>query len=293
MNPFNSVGIEFVLHPAARLARSACMNMSLQPSAAPRRLSAVKAASVVVSLQAVKNLRLVVTHPVDRLPGRLAAHLPEPAILPGADAARDMRCAALLGAAAQGDARAFESFYSLTLAVASAVVRRIAGPAQLEDVLSDAYFQAWQQAGRFDAARGNALTWFLTIARSRALDRLRAEKLRHGGQAGAPEFEVQDLPDDAQPGPDALLESTQAKSQLHAALGRLSGNERWVLGLAYFRDLTHTEIASLTGLPLGTIKSLISRSQQKLRATLGDALPKSAALAHQRPADALSAAKTS
>lgn len=277
------------MHPAARLARSACMNMSLQPSAAPRRLSVVKAASVVVSLQAVKNLRLVVTHPVDRS----TALLPEPASLPGAGATRDLRCAALLGAAAQGDARAFESFYSVTLAVATAVVRRIAGPAHLEDVLSDAYFQAWQQAARFDAQRGNALTWFLTIARSRALDRLRAEKLRHGGQAGAPGFDSQDLPDDAQPGPDALLELTQATSQLHAALGRLSSNERWVLGLAYFRDLTHTEIASLTGLPLGTIKSLISRSQQKLRATLGDALAMNAGLAHQRPADTLSAAKTS
>ncbi len=54
----------------------------------------------------------------------------------------------------------------------------------------------------------------------------------------------------------------------HEALARLSANERWVLGLAYFRDCTQTEIAALTGLPLGTVKSLVTRAQHKLRETL-------------------------
>jgi RNA polymerase sigma-70 factor, ECF subfamily len=229
--------------------------------------AATQACLAMVSFQAAKKLRLVVTNSPRYSPET------SPGNVPRADAARDMRHAALLGAAAQGDTRAFEEFYTLTLGFATAVVRRIAGPGHLEDVLSDAYFQAWQQAARFDALRGNALTWFLTIARSRALDRLRAEKLRHAGQSGAPDFEMQDMQDDAQPGPDALLESTQAASHLHAALARLSANERWVLGLAYYRDLSHSEIASLTGLPLGTVKSLINRSQQKLRDTLLSAMP--------------------
>lgn len=233
--------------------------------------AATRAALAVLSFPTANNLRLVVTPSPNPVPDSFAGPLPHPlseVSAPDGDATRNAcnaRHAALLAAAAQGNARAFETFYSQTLGAATAVVRRVIGPNHLEDVLSDAYFQAWQQSARFDAQRGNALTWLLTICRSRALDRLRAEKLRHDGHAGAPEFDAQEAADDACPGPDSLLESTQASCHLHSALARLSGNERWVLGLAYFRDLSHSEIASLTQLPLGTIKSLISRSQHKLR----------------------------
>lgn len=195
----------------------------------------------------------------------------EPAIdLPGSTAQRDEHLAALLKAAAGGDARAFEAFYNGTARYAMAVVRRIAGEAHAEDVLSDCYFQAWCNAARFDAERGSALTWLLTMARSRALDRVRQETLRHGGLAGAPAFDADAQaaePGDA-PGPEQLLESVQACTKLHAALAKLSANERMALGLAYFRDHTQSEIASLTGLPLGTVKSLINRAQHKLREAL-------------------------
>lgn len=70
------------------------------------------------------------------------------------------------------------------------------------------------------------------------------------------------------PSPEHLLDSLQQHTRLHAALAALSPNERWVLGLAFFRDCTHAEIAALTGLPLGTVKSLINRSQHKLRGRL-------------------------
>src|SRR5438445_6878290 len=71
-----------------------------------------------------------------------------------ANAVRDERLASLLQAAAGGDGRAFESFYDGTVRYAMAVVRRIAGDALAEDVLSDCYFQAWRSANRFDAERG-------------------------------------------------------------------------------------------------------------------------------------------
>jgi len=188
----------------------------------------------------------------------------------GSTALRDEHLAALLKAAAGGDARSFEAFYDATVRYAMAVVRRIAGDAHTEDVVADCYFQAWRDAARFDAERGSALTWLLTIARSRALDRMRQETLRHGGLSGAPAFDADAQagePGDA-PGPDQLLESVQACSRLHAALAQLSANERWALGLAYFRDHTQSEIATLTGLPLGTVKSLINRAQHKLREAL-------------------------
>lgn len=236
------------------------MSVTLQ---SPRH-AAPPAGAVVLLFGSAHPLRQPVTPTPETLPVRPS------------DAERDARHAALLAAAAQGDARAFEEFYRLTIDLATAVVRRIAGPNQTEDVLSDAYFQAWQQAQQFDPRRGSALSWFLTTARSRALDRWRAERLRHGGLDGAPEFDAPALQDEASPGPDTLLEATQAGQHLHAALTRLSANERWVLGLAYYRDLTHGEIAALTGLPLGTVKSLISRSQGKLREALTPAARSSA-----------------
>ena len=181
---------------------------------------------------------------------------------------RDANYAALLQAAAHGDARAFENFYNATVRQAMAVVRRIVGEAYTEDVLADCYFQAWRNARQFDAGRGSALTWLLTMARSRALDRMRQETLRHGGLSGAPEFDADSAEADGRPGPDALLESVESCSRLHEALAQLSASERWVLALAYFRDHTHSEISTLTGLPLGTVKSHITRGQQKLREAL-------------------------
>jgi RNA polymerase sigma-70 factor, ECF subfamily len=192
---------------------------------------------------------------------------------------RDERLAGLLRLAATGDARAFELFYSGTVRCAMALVRRIVGDAHAEDVLSDSYFQAWRNAAQFDPARGSAVTWLLTLARSRALDRLRQETLRHGGLAGAPAFEA-DAQAAQDAGPEQLLEGVQARSRLHAALARLSPTERWVLGLAYYRDLTQTEIASATGLPLGTVKSLASRAQQKLREALQNPNAPAAAAEH-------------
>jgi RNA polymerase sigma-70 factor, ECF subfamily len=183
-------------------------------------------------------------------------------------ALRDEALASLLSAAARGDAQSFERFYNRTIDYAHALARRVAGGNFSEDVLSDAYFQAWRDVARFDVARGNALSWLLVIVRSRALDRLRAESLRHGGLPGAPDVDLTESEDIDVPGPDTLLETAQSATQLHRAMAKLSSNERWVIALAYFRDLSHSEIAALTSLPLGTVKSLLTRSQQKLRAML-------------------------
>jgi RNA polymerase sigma factor (sigma-70 family) len=173
---------------------------------------------------------------------------------------RDDPLATLLESAANGNARAFEAFYAATIRQAMSLARRIAGDGWADDVLAEAYFQAWRDAQRFDPARGNAIAWLLTITRSRALDRLRQESLRRA--AGAPDGED---PASQDPGPPDLLETVEARSRLHAVLAGLSPNERWVIGLAYYRDLTHAEIAQATGLPLGTVKSLILRAQHKLR----------------------------
>lgn len=183
--------------------------------------------------------------------------------------ARDAEHARLLEASARGNAAAFEALYRQTAPLVLASVRRLAGVQPfIEDVLADTFLQAWRDAARFEPARGSALTWLLTIARSRALDRLRIEVLRQGGLAtrpGAPaESEAPPASD-----PQWILQQLQDKTRLHTLLDGLAPKERWVLSLAYFRDLTQAEIADQTGMPLGTVKSLMNRAQHKLRDALG------------------------
>lgn len=189
---------------------------------------------------------------------------------------RDHQLAAwLVAAAARGDSSAFERFYDGTFAFARGVARRVLRgqpPEAVDDLLADAYFEAWRNAARFDPQRGGALTWLLTLVRSRAIDALRANTSHPsvGGSGDEPVAEVADA------GADVLEQhwQRQTSTRLVAALAELSRPERWVLGLAYWREMSQTEIAHATGLPLGTVKSHALRAQSKLRTALeADRLP--------------------
>lgn len=190
------------------------------------------------------------------------------------DAALDERNRALkvmILAAARGDVHAFEALYDSTAAWLLSRVRRIAGEAHAEDVLAETYLQVWRSLAVYDDSRGQPLAWLATIGRSRALDKLRSERRAHGGQLEAPA--CQDAEESHDLGPEELLALAERDSLLKLSLGALSAREQLVLGMAYFRDCTQSEIASLTGIPLGTVKTLMTRSQQKLRLSLGAPAP--------------------
>ena len=184
-----------------------------------------------------------------------------------ARAQRDAELAGLVAATATGDCSACVAFYARTIGYAQAVARRRLDGADVEDLLADAYFEAWRNAARFDPVRGSAVTWLLTIVRSRALDLVRRKSARPDGVSTD---ERPDAADEAADPIEALWQRREG-SRLHVALTALSGNERWTLGLAYFRDCSHSEIARITGMPLGTVKSLILRAQSKLRQSLSAA----------------------
>lgn len=203
--------------------------------------------------------------------------LNENARLEAKQSARDAHWAALLRTAQTGDGDAFGQFYQESGLIALSVVRRVVGDGWAEDVLADAYVQAWHSVQGFDPERGSACSWLLTICRSRALDKLRFEKLRSASSldgTGAHGLDDSDAPSPSQqvasdaPDPCDLLSAMQSRQKLHLALADLSANERWVLGLAYFKDMSHIEIAAATALPLGTVKSLANRAQKKLRLAL-------------------------
>ena len=178
---------------------------------------------------------------------------------------RDAEWARLLGLAALGDAAAYERFYDESHKLAYGLARRIAGDSDAEDALADAYFQAWRESPRFDSARSSAATWLLLIVRSRAIDCVRRRLPGAGG--GDDDDALAALPATT-PEPAETVEQRQEKVRLHAALALLTEQERWVVGLAFFRDLTHQAISQTTGIPLGTVKTLASRGQRKLRQTM-------------------------
>jgi RNA polymerase sigma-70 factor (ECF subfamily) len=181
---------------------------------------------------------------------------------------RDAALVELLHSAAQGHAGDFERFYDATVAYAHTLGRRMLSAADVDDVVADAYFQAWRELRHYDPARGSPVTWLLTIVRSRALDLLRRQ--RASPEVAGEDDAMPDMADAQVRGPLDLLACVQAETRLHRALATLSAQERWVLGLAYYRELTHREVCEATGLPLGTVKSLILRAQAKLRQMLGD-----------------------
>jgi RNA polymerase sigma-70 factor (ECF subfamily) len=158
-------------------------------------------------------------------------------------------------------------------------LRVVRNPAIAEEVTEDTFWQVWRQAPRFDPARGTSLAWLLTIARSRALDALRARRrvLANTVSADALGEAMDSLVETTDAGgaghgnadPHDLLEAVQTNQQLHQALAQLDAVPRQLVALAFFKGLTHEEIASQIGLPLGTVKSHLRRAMLALRKCLG------------------------
>lgn len=184
--------------------------------------------------------------------------------------ANEARLRGWIAAIAHCDEQALGELYDATLGRVYGLALRITRNAQAaEEVTEDVYWQVWRQALRFDPVRGNAMSWLLTIARSRALD-----CLRRADEADAhPEPETLLAAEAAhQADPQDLLEATQRGQALHAALKSLDALPRQLLALAFFRGLTHEEIAEHTALPLGTVKSHIRRALGALRDVLSPAI---------------------
>lgn len=174
----------------------------------------------------------------------------------------------LLARMAQGEQQALAALYDQTVSRVYGFANRLvhnAGAA--EEIASDVYLQAWRGAAKYDPLRSKVLTWLLMICRSRALDWLRARETAEVLH-DAPETLAEET---ASPGgsPHDLLEAVQSGHALHQALAKLPPVQRQLLGLAFFRGLSHQEIAEQARLPLGTVKSHIRRAVDTLRAHLG------------------------
>lgn len=137
------------------------------------------------------------------------------------------------------------------------LMRSGADAALAEECTQEVMATLWQKAHLFDPARASVATWIFTIARNRRIDALRRQKRP----------EPEDLPWGQDPEPDQaeILALQQESDQLGAAIAALPEKQRVLIEKAYFSDLSHSEIAEQTGLPLGTIKSRIRLALDRLR----------------------------
>jgi RNA polymerase sigma-70 factor (ECF subfamily) len=171
----------------------------------------------------------------------------------------------LLQAVIRRDEAALGQLYDFTAGKLYGLARTILGNgADAEEVVCDTYAQAWQSAWRFDPDRGSVLAWLLMICRSRALDLLRQRRAR----ACAEDAAGSEVEEAVEPAPEALLHQIEEGTAIHRALAELTPLRRQLVALAFFKGMSHQEIASAMRLPIGTVKSHLRRSLQSLRAVL-------------------------
>lgn len=167
-----------------------------------------------------------------------------------------------------GDTKALARFYERwSRPVYALVLQVVRDPDDADDVVEDTFYQAWRQASRYEPARGAVSTWIVTIARSRALDRLRSRR-RLREEPLTPVVSLDELTDSAVRDPAAGAEESEVRERVAQALKALPPEQREVLELAYYGGLSQTEIAERTGQPLGTVKTRTRLAGQKLRERL-------------------------
>jgi RNA polymerase sigma-70 factor, ECF subfamily len=183
----------------------------------------------------------------------------------GRDQSEDV---ARVNGAARGDGAALAALYDRhARGVYALALRVVANEADAEEVVQEVFNQAWRQAARYDPARGTVAAWLLTMARTRAIDRLRARQARPD-RAGLESERTLDVLPAASPDPADALDSERDVARVRQALQRLPLLQRAAIELAYFEGLTQSQIAERLEQPLGTVKTRIRAGLLKLRDAL-------------------------
>ena len=168
---------------------------------------------------------------------------------------------------ASGDQSALTALYDESGSLVYSVAFRLLGDAaDAEEVTMDVYTQVWRNAANnYEDSRGSVASWLITLARSRAIDRIRSRSGRLQKETALPE--TFDLPSEGV-SPERHTEQTQRRRQVMRALESLPPEQREVVRLAFYGGLTHSELATHLGQPLGTIKTRLRIGMMKLREQL-------------------------
>ena len=179
-------------------------------------------------------------------------------------AERDAALDRLVVEVATGDRVAFDALYRGTSARLFGICLRVLSDrTEAEDVLQDAFVTIWRRAAQFDPDRAAALAWLSTIARNKAIDRLRARP----PMSRAPLAVIEEMADPG-PTPEREAESVTDRGRLERCLEQLDDRRRSLIRTAFFDGATYDELAARIGAPLGSVKSWIRRGLMQLRACL-------------------------
>lgn len=171
----------------------------------------------------------------------------------------------LLRAVARGDEQAIAALYDRYRVILFGLILRILhSQPEAEDVLQEVFLQVWRRASDFDETRGRPFTWLVTLARSRAIDRLRSLDSRDRTATEA----ARATPDSISDAATDAVKSEQGEI-VRSALAQLPEEQRRALVLAYFEGLTQSEIAARLNSPLGTVKTRMRAGMIRLRELLG------------------------
>ena len=182
---------------------------------------------------------------------------------------REFQDGQLVALVADRDAGALEALYDRYGRAAYSLARRILTDETLaEDVVQEVFLSLWRDAERFDARRGTVATYLLSMTHHRAVDVVRREEnLRRRRTSD----EVLEFRADPDVGVEAEVEAGARRTEVRAALQELPPAQREALALAYFGGYTQREVASLVGVPLGTVKTRMAAGMRKLKERLSDA----------------------
>ena len=182
-----------------------------------------------------------------------------------ADLDRDRQ---LVLAVADGSSEALGDLYDRYGATVYALARRIVLRLEdAEEVVQDVFAQVWRQAHQYRTERASVAGWIVMLARTRAIDRLRARRARPDEDHGLEATAAVPVPASG-PSPEQVAVSADVVKHVKTALSGLPESQRSLLELAYYSGLTHTEIAEKTGIPLGTVKTRIRSGMDALRSAL-------------------------
>jgi RNA polymerase sigma-70 factor (ECF subfamily) len=169
------------------------------------------------------------------------------------------------------DPEAFEVLFDRHGGAAFSLAYRIVGDrAAAEEVVQEAFISVWRSGARFDAARGSVRSWLLSVVRNRAIDFLRSR----AGKAPKLTFDddaaLEQRPAAERTEEEALRRETAG--ELRGAIGKLPGEQSKVIELAYFGGFSHSEIARILNLPMGTVKGRMRLGLEKIRGEVAEGL---------------------
>jgi RNA polymerase sigma-70 factor, ECF subfamily len=170
----------------------------------------------------------------------------------------------------RGDARAFEAIYDRHGSAAFSLAYRIAGNrAAAEDIVQEAFLSVWRSSVRYQPERGNLRSWLLSVVHNRAIDSLRRSLVQTRNQVEAEGIEERKAAPELT---DVEAFRREEAQTVRAAMDALPADQLKVVEFAYFGGFTHSQIAELLGMPLGTVKGRMRLALEKMRDGLGEAV---------------------